>query len=95
MFEFGDRFRGKYDENVDNVKGFYPSVSGYKDELLWAALWLYKATMKNEYMSYFVQNAYSFGGITWAMQEFSWDVKYAGVQIMASMVISQPCTTRY
>ncbi|XP_076936220.1 endoglucanase 11-like [Bidens hawaiensis] len=86
VFEFGDKFRGKYDDDLINVKGFYPSVSGYKDELLWAGLWLYKATRKMEYMDYVIQNAHSFGGITWAMQEFSWDVKYAGVQIMASML---------
>ncbi|XP_076917362.1 endoglucanase 11-like [Bidens hawaiensis] len=86
LFEFGDKFRGKYDDDLKNVKGFYPSVSGYKDELLWAGLWLYKATRKMEYMDYVIQNAHSFGGITWAMQEFSWDVKYAGVQVMASML---------
>ena len=86
MFEFADKFRGKYDDSIEVVRGYYPSLSGYKDELLWAALWLYKATGEAEYYNYVLENAHSFGGIGWEMTEFSWDVKYAGVQVMASMV---------
>ncbi|XP_058746726.1 endoglucanase 11-like [Vicia villosa] len=89
LFEFGDKFRGKYDESVEVVKGYYTSVSGYMDELLWAALWLYKATEKEEYLKYVLENAYDFGGTTWAMTEFSWDVKYAGVQAIASMLLME------
>ncbi|GAU25056.1 hypothetical protein TSUD_257500, partial [Trifolium subterraneum] len=85
LFEFGDKFKGKYDESVRVAKGYYTSVSGYKDELLWAAIWLYKATEKEEYLNYVLENAYDFGGTTWAMTEFSWDVKYSGVQAIASM----------
>ena len=86
LFEFGDKYRGKYDESVGVVKGYYTSFSGYKDELLWAAVWLYKATEKEQYLKYFLEKAYEFGGTTWAMTEFSWDVKYAGLQAIASMV---------
>ncbi|KAL7186608.1 hypothetical protein ACSBR2_028358 [Camellia fascicularis] len=90
LFEFGDKFRGKYDDSLGGVvKEYYASVSGYKDELLWAALWLYKATDNVEYLKYVVENAYSFGGITWAITEFSWDVKYVGVQIIASMLMEE------
>lgn len=86
LFEFGDKYRGKYDSSIEVVKGYYPSVSGYMDELLWAAVWLYKATDNEEYLKYVLDNADGFGGITWAITEFSWDVKYAGVQIITSMV---------
>lgn len=86
MFEFGDKRRGKYDASVVAAKGYYPSVSGYNDELLWAALWLYKATGSVGYLVYAMDNAASLGGITWAIAEFSWDIKFAGVQILASMV---------
>lgn len=89
LFEFGDKFRGKYDESVRVVKGYYPSVSGFKDELLWAALWLYKATDKEVYLKYALEKANEFGGITWAITEFSWDVKFAGLQVIASMVIAR------
>lgn len=86
MFEFGDKYRGKYDESIKVVKGHYTSWSGYMDELLWAALWLYKATNNEDYLNYALNNAQAFGGTTWSITEFSWDVKYAGVQIIASMV---------
>lgn len=90
MFEFGNKFKGKYDESVGVARGYYASVSGYMDELLWAAIWLYKATEKEEYLKYLLENAYGFGGTTWAMIEFSWDNKYAGVQAIASMVTNTP-----
>ena len=57
-----------------------------KDELLWAAAWLYRATNKDSYLKYVVQNAASMGGTGWAAREFSWDNKYAGVQILLSKV---------
>ncbi|CAM8955821.1 unnamed protein product [Rhodiola kirilowii] len=88
LFEFGDKYRGKYDSSIEVVKSYYGSVSGYMDELLWAALWLYKATDSEHYLNYLVNNTQSFGGIGWSISEFSWDVKYAGIQIMASQMLS-------
>ncbi|KAK1568557.1 hypothetical protein Q3G72_025944 [Acer saccharum] len=87
LFDFGDKYRGRYDASVDVVKSYYASVSGYMDELLWGAMWLYKATDNDKYLNYVIQNADSFGGIGWAITEFSWDVKYAGLQIMASKLL--------
>ena len=86
LFEFADKYRGKYDSSIAEVKSYYASVSGYKDELLWAALWLHRATGRADYLDYVVDNADSFGGTGWAINEFSWDVKYAGVQILAARV---------
>ncbi|KAL7143136.1 hypothetical protein ABFS83_08G170800 [Erythranthe nasuta] len=86
LFEFGDKYRGRYDASIDVAKGYYPSVSGYMDELLWAALWLYKSTANISYFNYAIHNGESFGGTTWAITEFSWDVKYAGVQTIAAML---------
>lgn len=91
LFEFGEKYRGKYDKSVGVVKNYYASVSGYEDELLWAALWLYKATDKEEYLEYVINKANSFGGIGWAITEFSWDVKFAGLQIIASKVTDTNC----
>ncbi|CAN0901706.1 Endoglucanase 11 [Linum grandiflorum] len=87
LFEFGDKYRGKYDESVTAVKGFYTSTSGYKDELLWAATWLYKATNNLTYLNYISENAYDFGGATWAVKEFSWDIKFPGIQLLASTLL--------
>ncbi|KAJ6330392.1 hypothetical protein OIU76_009074 [Salix suchowensis] len=58
---------------------FYCSYSGYNDELLWAATWLYKATNKPVYFKYIKEEATSA-----AVAEFSWDLKYAGAQVLLS-----------
>ncbi|VAI49546.1 unnamed protein product [Triticum turgidum subsp. durum] len=87
LFEFADGYRGQYDSSIAEVKSYYASVSGYKDELLWAALWLHRATGKAAYLDYVVDNAHDFGGTGWAITEFSWDVKYAGVQILAARLL--------
>ncbi|RAL39368.1 hypothetical protein DM860_002901 [Cuscuta australis] len=87
LFEFGEKHRGTYDDSIGVAKSYYASVSGYKDELLWAAFWLYRATEDEEYLRYAVDNAVPFGGTTWAISEFTWDIKYAGLQILASHIL--------
>ncbi|KAL5199714.1 hypothetical protein ABZP36_020917 [Zizania latifolia] len=87
LFEFADKYRGKYDSSIAEVKSYYASVSGYHDELLWAALWLHRATGRASYLDYVVDNAHQFGGTGWAITEFSWDVKFAGVQILAARLL--------
>ncbi|XP_059078225.1 endoglucanase 11-like [Cryptomeria japonica] len=87
LFEFADKYRRKYDSSIFSVKKFYQSASGYGDELLWGAMWLYQATNQDSYLQYVVNNAESLGGVGWNVQEFTWDVKYAGVQILANKML--------
>uniref|UniRef100_A0ACD5YGM5 Uncharacterized protein n=1 Tax=Avena sativa TaxID=4498 RepID=A0ACD5YGM5_AVESA len=87
LFEFADKYRGNYDSSIKQAHSFYTSVSGYRDELLWAAFWLHRATANEEYLRYAVDKAGSFGGVGWAMTEFSWDVKYAGLQVLAAKLL--------
>lgn len=54
---------------------------------MWAATWLHRATKDESYLKYVVDNAASMGGTGWAVKEFSWDNKYAGVQILLSKVL--------
>lgn len=54
--------------------------------MLWAAAWLYRATNEEYYLKYVIDNAVYMGGTGWAVKEFSWDNKYAGVQILLSKV---------
>ncbi|KAG1327204.1 endoglucanase 11 [Cocos nucifera] len=89
LFEFGDKYPGRYDRSVGVAKNYYPSVSGYGDELLWAALWLHRATGREEYLEYVVNNAFRLGGASWAISEFSWDIKYAGLQVLASKLLME------
>ena len=65
---------------------FSMNFSLAKDELLWAATWLFRATGEENYLKYVVDNAVYMGGTGWAVKEFSWDNKYAGVQILLSKV---------
>ena len=48
-----------------------------QDELLWAATWLYYATKKPVYMKYIEEES-----IDAFVTEFSWDLKYAGAQVL-------------
>ncbi|KAH9304364.1 hypothetical protein KI387_008768 [Taxus chinensis] len=89
LFAFADKYRGKYDKSISIVGKYYSSVSGYGDELLWAASWMYQATGDEYYLTYIADNAESLGGTGWAMTEFSWDVKYAGLQVLAAKVLMQ------
>lgn len=86
LFTFADRFRGLYDDSIESAQQFYTS-SGYSDELLWAATWLHLATGDEYYVKYVVDNAVYMGGTGWAVKEFSWDNKYAGVQTLLSKIL--------
>ncbi|KAK4354567.1 hypothetical protein RND71_026761 [Anisodus tanguticus] len=89
LFEFADKYRGKYDSSITVAQKYYRSVSGYADELLWAAAWLYKASNKQYYLNYLGENGDALGGTGWSMTEFGWDVKYAGVQTLAAKFLMQ------
>ncbi|CAH8272908.1 unnamed protein product [Arabidopsis lyrata] len=89
LFEFADKYRGKYDSSITVAQKYYRSVSGYNDELLWAAAWLYQATNDKYYLDYLGKNGDSMGGTGWSMTEFGWDVKYAGVQTLVAKVLMQ------
>lgn len=86
LFTFADTYRGAYDNSIFVAKGFYNSWSGYDDELLWAAAWLFDATGEDSYLQYVVNNAVVLGGVGWALDQFSWDNKYAGVQLKVTKV---------
>ena len=50
LFTFADSHRGLYHEAITDVTDFYKSWSGFQDELVWAALWLYIATEEPAYL---------------------------------------------
>ncbi|XP_038715899.1 endoglucanase 10-like [Tripterygium wilfordii] len=83
LFTFADKYRGSYSVSIPEVQTYYNST-GYGDELLWAASWLYHATGDDSYLQYVSgQNERlfaKFGSPTW----FSWDNKLAGTQVLLS-----------
>lgn len=44
LYNFADNYRGKYSSAITDAAGYYQSFSGYNDELVWGAIWLYRAT---------------------------------------------------
>nr|XP_024360691.1 endoglucanase 18-like [Physcomitrium patens] len=76
VFDFANSYRGAYSDACP----FYCSTSGYDDELLWAAAWLYKASSLPTFLQYVVDNS----SLSYVISEFSWDNKHAGLQILLS-----------
>ena len=80
LFTFADKYRGSYSMSIPEVQTYYNST-GYGDELLWAASWLYHATKDKSYFDYATgkngEEYANWGSPTW----FSWDNKLAGTQV--------------
>jgi hypothetical protein len=51
IYDFADRYRGLYSDAITDVTDFYKSWSGYHDELVWGAIWLYLATGESAYLA--------------------------------------------
>jgi endoglucanase len=58
LYDFADNFRGKYSDCIRDAAGFYNSWSGFNDELVWGAIWLYRATNDPAYLTK-AQNYYA------------------------------------
>ncbi len=50
LYDFADNYRGKYSDCITGVASFYNSWSGFQDEIVWGAIWLYKATGDPAYL---------------------------------------------
>ena len=74
-------FRGNYHESIPEVGEFYRSASGYIDELIWSAAWMYKATGNQTYLDDADRVYRRAGGPYLTEQEYSWDQKMVGAQV--------------
>ncbi|KAI3758760.1 hypothetical protein L6452_06332 [Arctium lappa] len=80
VFQFAAQYRGSYSDSLGSaVCPFYCSYSGYKDELLWGAAWLLRATKDVSYRK-FINSL----GANDATDIFSWDNKLAGARVLLS-----------
>ena len=84
LYNFADTYRGKYSDSIPDAANYYNSWSGYNDELVWGATWLYKATGNTTYLnkaeSYYQQYI---GGLNNGWTQ-SWDNKSYGAAILLS-----------
>ena len=51
LYTFADTYRGKYSDAITDATAYYNSWSGYQDEIVWGAAWLYRATNDAAYLS--------------------------------------------
>jgi len=51
LYSFADTYRGTYSDTITDAATYYNSWSGYHDELVWGAIWLYRATNDDSYLS--------------------------------------------
>src|SRR5215475_13183761 len=58
LYNFADTFRGVYSQCISDAAGFYQSFSGFNDELVWGALWLFRATGEASFLAK-AQSAYA------------------------------------
>jgi endoglucanase len=94
LYEFADDFRGKYDACITAASGFYTSFSGYWDELVWGALWLYEATGDTTYLTkaenYYVNLPFAQQTTTheyaWTL---NWDDKSYGDYVLLAEITGQ------
>ncbi|XP_056162028.1 endoglucanase 3 isoform X3 [Syzygium oleosum] len=91
VMQFAIQYRGAYSDSLGSaVCPFYCSYSGYEDELLWGAAWLYRAT-NDVYYANFLKSL----GDNDATDIFSWDNKLAGARVLLSRVYPAPINKNY
>lgn len=86
VFQYADSYRGAYSDNAnirDGVCPFYCDFDGYQDELLWGAAWLRRASQDDSYLSYLQNNGKTLGADD-NINEFGWDNKHAGLNVLVS-----------
>ncbi|KAG5134773.1 hypothetical protein JHK82_025961 [Glycine max] len=84
VFDFADKYRGSYNDSLGPwVCPFYCDFSGYQDELVWGAAWLFKATKRPYYLDYIDKNIYNLKNFA----EFGWDSKDAGINVLVSKLL--------
>uniref|UniRef100_H2Z0W9 Endoglucanase n=1 Tax=Ciona savignyi TaxID=51511 RepID=H2Z0W9_CIOSA len=90
LYDFGNNYREVYHRSIRDVQNFYRSYSGYKDELAWAASWLYFATEEQEFLTDAQAKYNEFNLDNRKPAGFHWDDKTAGVQLLLAQMTSDP-----
>ena len=94
LYSFADTYRGKYSDSITDATAFYNSWSGYQDEIVWGAIWLYKATGNSSYLTK-ATTEYAFLGnegqtnfkaYKWGL---AWDDKSYGCYVLMSDITGE------
>nr|AXQ39836.1 beta-1,4-endoglucanase [Loboptera decipiens] len=84
LYNFADTSRGKYSDSIGDANNFYSS-GNYEDELVWGAIWLYKATGDQSYLTKAEQYYDQFELVEWD-GKFDWDSKISGVEVLLGKI---------
>lgn len=94
LYDFADRYRGKYSDSITGVKEFYNSWSGYADELSWGAVWLYLATNDQTYLDKAIAASKEWGTNQQGDWDYKWthgwDDKHYGAQLLLARITGDP-----
>ncbi|MEU4393069.1 glycoside hydrolase family 9 protein [Kribbella sp. NPDC023855] len=94
LYSFADTYRGKYSDCITDAAKFYNSWSGYQDELVWGAIWLYRATgdasylakAKAEYLKLSTEPQSSERSYRWTI---AWDDKSYGAYVLLAKLTGE------
>jgi endoglucanase len=94
LYEFADSYRGTYDACIPDVTAYYKSWSGYWDELVWGAIWLYQATGDQTYLTKATTYYANLGKMNQSTTPkynytMSWDDNTFGCYIMLAEITGQ------
>ncbi|MGN9803493.1 glycoside hydrolase family 9 protein [Micromonospora sp. L32] len=87
LYTFADTVRKSYHECITDATSFYRSWSGWQDELVWAAIWLHRATgdpaylakAESEYDRLGTENQSTTRSYRWTI---AWDNKQFGAYVL-------------
>ncbi|KAF2358942.1 Glycoside hydrolase family 9, partial [Trinorchestia longiramus] len=82
LFDFADQYREMYHVSIPNAEDFYKSWSGYGDDLVWSAIWLYKTTGESVYADKAKELWEEFDTANRGSEGFGSDNKNAGNQVL-------------
>ena len=94
LYQFADTYRGAYSDAITDAANFYRSWSGYQDELVWGAIWLYKATGDQTYLTkakqeYDFLNTEQGGTIKSYKWGLAWDDKSYGCYVLMAQLTGE------
>lgn len=93
LYQFATDYPGKYSDCITDARGSYKSWSGYIDELVWGALWLYRATGEKSYLQQAENNYRKLNNGSrekaWSWTH-SWDDKSYGSYILLARLTGHP-----
>jgi len=94
LFDLADRHRGTYTDAIPDAGMFYDSESGYYDELVWSAAWLYRATGRPEYLQKAEAGYAAWLKGTLLSWTHTWDDKRYGAAVLLAQLTGKPLYRR-